>query len=231
MKRQEIHFAEVDWADLQARLILYARRRFFVVGLARDEVIRGFGDSHDDLAHDLLVRFIDPDDKTVEWQPRHGKATTLGVFKLLCAALRNDLRDRVKAKRTKDRTDALIWETRDTRQGSSLNKPYPSQLGDQGDQEDQQVTRINCKRIMDCLFADLDSDPDDDVESYALLQFDDHSNFAGYKPQRVAQELNWTVERVNTVKKKFGRRLDRLSQCLETDDHRKERRHVQKKSS
>ena len=210
MKRDELHFRGVDWAELREMLSLFARRLFIAEGLTEGGVLPSFGDDAEDLVHQLLRAFLDPDDNRLRWDSRkHGKPDTAGVFKYLCTALKHDFIDRRRPSRSRQTGDLSAVENRDLRHGSTLN-PAGLKVESGNDHDDDTVNRIHRGQILELILTDLDQRPDEDLETYVLLQFEKGEEYAGYKPQKTAEMLGWEVSRVNSTKKRFERRLHRL---------------------
>ncbi len=218
MKRDELHFRGVDWVELRELLSLVARRLFIADGFTEGGVLPGFGDDAEDLAHQLLHSFMDPDDNRLRWDGRkHGNPDTEGVFKYLCTALKHDFIDRRRSPRSKQTGDLSTVENRDLRHGSTLN-PAGIETDSANEQGDEIVIRIHRSQILELILADLDKQPDEDLETYVLLQFETGEEYAAYKPQESAEKLGWDVSRVNSTKKRFERRLQRLLSEIESAD-------------
>ena len=208
MKREENHFRDLDWGDLHRRLLLYARYLFIAGGLEGEMgVLEGFGDGANDLAMEVLRSFIDPDDGSVSWDTRLGKATTSSVFGFLKKILYRDFLDKRRSPRHKGKTN--VAEADKTNESTSA---YTSPAADAERDciESKLMDKIHRQDMLDVIQDHLALHPDDEVEEYLILQFLDRDTYAAYKPQEAAEKLDWPVSRVNNVKKKLARLLNQL---------------------
>jgi DNA-directed RNA polymerase specialized sigma24 family protein len=90
----EVELTEDDVDDLLKRLTLYACVLFAVLPEhARDVTVGGLGIGPQDLAQEVVVRFLDPDDHTVTWKASSGPPTPSRVFGYLKKVLQHDLFD------------------------------------------------------------------------------------------------------------------------------------------
>jgi DNA-directed RNA polymerase specialized sigma24 family protein len=91
--------SQVDIEKVLKRLTLHAQRLFFALaGLTSESVLRGLGVGPEDMAADTVLRFLDPQDHTVEWKKKHGEPTTAAVLTYLRSVLHNDLLDLLRSK-------------------------------------------------------------------------------------------------------------------------------------
>lgn len=128
----EISLGDVDIEAVLFRLTRHAQGLFGAfrcMGLEPLDVAYAGGDGPEDLAMNLLLRFLDPQGHSVRWSENRGRPSTDGVYALLRKALDNDFLDLKKSKRytttvyleAEDRGDdrreitleqlAIYWET------------------------------------------------------------------------------------------------------------------------
>ena len=92
----------VDLELVLLRLTRHAQALFAApraLGLEAVDVACPGGEGPEDLATELLLRFVDPQDTTVKWKEAYGPPTTEGVLALLAKALKRDYLDLKKSKR------------------------------------------------------------------------------------------------------------------------------------
>ena len=80
------------------------------------------GEGPEDLAAQLLLRFVDPQDSTVKWNQAHGHPTTEGVLALLIKALKRDYFDLKKSKRYTTTIYPEVSEREDETDGLTLGQ-------------------------------------------------------------------------------------------------------------
>ena len=94
--------SDVDLDLVLLRLTRYAQALFAAprtLGTEPVGVACPGGEGPADLATELLLRLIDPQDTTVKWKEAYGQPTTEGVLALLAKALERDYLDLKKSKR------------------------------------------------------------------------------------------------------------------------------------
>ena len=94
--------SDVDLELVLLRLTRYAQALFAAprtLGTEPVGVACQGGEGPADLATELLLRLIDPQDTTVKWKEAYGQPTTEGVLALLAKALERDYLDLKKSKR------------------------------------------------------------------------------------------------------------------------------------
>ena len=94
--------SDVDLELVLLRLTRYAQALFSApraLGTEPVDVAYPGGEGPGDLATELLLRLIDPQDTTVKWKEAYGQPTTKGVLALLAKALERDYLDLKKSKR------------------------------------------------------------------------------------------------------------------------------------
>ena len=90
----EAELTEDDVEDLLKRLTLYACVLFAVLpDQAREVTVGGLGVGPEDLAQEVVLRFLDPQDHTVTWKASSGPPTPSRVLGYLKKALQHDLFD------------------------------------------------------------------------------------------------------------------------------------------
>src|SRR5437879_239279 len=98
----EISLGDVDLEAVLFRLTRRAQGLFGAfrsLGLEPLDVAYAGGEGPEDLAMNLLVRFLDPQDHSVRWRQDAERPTTDGVCALLSKALDSDFLDLKKSKR------------------------------------------------------------------------------------------------------------------------------------
>src|SRR5438270_13283390 len=98
----EISLGDVDIEAVLLRLTRHAQGLFGAVrslGIEPVDIAHAGGEGPEDLAMDLLLKFLDPQDNTVRWHEHRGRPTTDGVYALLRTALDRDYLDLKKSKR------------------------------------------------------------------------------------------------------------------------------------
>jgi DNA-directed RNA polymerase specialized sigma24 family protein len=198
-------FRQVDWEEVRERLTLGAWRLFVarrVVG--GGPLVPGFGSGPEDLAHGLLCALLDPEDHTVHWnQATRGIATTQGVTAYLMTAMKNDFLDLRRAKRRGAQVP-LQTAKPDGTVVVTHEPPDP-----EPDAETQIMEQESQVPFLKRLEEDFEAHPDDELQMYVLLQFED-GKYAPYKPREAADELGVSVERIYLLKEKLERRVLRL---------------------
>jgi hypothetical protein len=112
----EISLGDVDVEAVLLRLTRHAQGLFGAarsLGVEPVDIAYAGGDGPEDLAMNLLLRFLDPRDDKVRWNEGLGRPTTDGVYALLRKALDHDFLDLKKSKRYRT-TVYLEKEDRDS---------------------------------------------------------------------------------------------------------------------
>jgi len=194
------HFTNVDWVDVYERVTLAALRLFAADGMVGvDHALASYGMGPEDFAAEVICRLVDERDTGVTWKPERGTPTTEGVVKYLVVVLKRDIADKLRAKRRK-RQDSMAVETGDEEPVLRIDPPDP-----EPDVERRLIQQSLRKRLED----DFVAKPDDELQLYVMLQFDDAIPVP-YPPREAAEQLGIPVERIYLLKDKLERRLHRL---------------------
>ncbi len=96
----ELSLTEVDLEEVLHRLTVYARN-LITASTCRsgEEVVLPGGDSPQDLASAILLKFLDPQDPSVAWRERLGPPTTAGLVIFLRVVLERDFLNLLRSKR------------------------------------------------------------------------------------------------------------------------------------
>lgn len=90
----EAELTEDDVEDVLKRLTLYACVLFAVLpDQAREVTVGGLGIGPEDLAQEVVLRFLDPQDHTVTWKTSSGTPTPSRLLSYLKKVLQHDLFD------------------------------------------------------------------------------------------------------------------------------------------
>lgn len=194
------HFTNVDWVDVYERVTLAALRLFAADGMVGvDHALASYGMGPEDFAAEVICRLIDERDTRVTWKPERGTPTTEGVVKFLVVVLKRDIAEKLRAKRRK-RQDSMVVETGDEEPMLRIDPP---------DREPDAERRLIQQSLLKRLEDDFVAKPDDELQLYVMLQFDD--TLPGpYTPREAAEQLGIPVERIYLLKDKLERRLHRL---------------------
>src|SRR6202050_2499004 len=98
----EISLGDVDVEAVLLRLTRHAQGLFGAVrslGVEPVDIAYAGGEGPEDLAMNLLLRFLDPRDDKVRWNEGLGRPTTDGLYAFLRKALDRDFLDLKKSKR------------------------------------------------------------------------------------------------------------------------------------
>jgi len=194
------HFTNVDWVDVYERVTLAAVRLFAADGMVgTDHALASYGIGPEDFAAEVICKLIDERDRSVTWRVERGTPTTDGVVTLLVAVLKRDIADKLRAKRRK-RQDSMVVEVPDEEPVLQVDP-----IDREPDAEARLIQRSLRKRLEDDFLAR----PDDELQLYVMLQFDDTLPVP-YPPRDAAEQLGVPVERIYNLKDKLERRLHRL---------------------
>lgn len=198
----ELDLSEVDVEDVLQRLVLFAARRFATLaGLATGGVIRGLGTGPDDLAMQTMLKFLDPEDRTVVWKTSYGRPTTEGLLRFLRKVLQNDLLD-LLAEKAHETT--VIVETLAGQQGEDATGRQSMSLDEFASAWEHQDERAIRGQQQDWLLKRFDDDPK--LQDVLTAQFDP-DGYVAHTNQQLAQLLGTTVDDIENRKKRIDRRL------------------------
>jgi DNA-directed RNA polymerase specialized sigma24 family protein len=196
----ELHFSGVDWNAVLKRVAVRTAQVFVTQGLARNVAVRPYGKSAEDYVSEAIGRLWDPNDHGVEWDERHGKATTEGVVAFLNHVIRNDIRDDLKGK--------PHHRTRTLEAPSSLDpngEAAPHEPVDERSATDEDLlAKVDRERIYMKLLEAAEERGDAEVIAYLFAQFDD-GEYLALKPQEVAQRLGTSTADINNRKRQLSR--------------------------
>jgi len=195
----EFTFGDIDVVELFERL---TRHAYTVCGCFPSPnfspVIRGYGDSPEDLAKQTITRFLDPDDATVKWPSNRGKPTKAALLGYLKETLTNDFLDRKRSKRYTTQVELPSSGT-DDESGITLDDLA-------GSWETPEAIAIRNQRY-EQLLSYLRDEPD--LQDLLRVQLSPEG-YQAYTNQERAQLLDTTVDEIENRKKRLERRLLRF---------------------
>jgi DNA-directed RNA polymerase specialized sigma24 family protein len=192
----EFSFGDIDILELFERLTRHAYMLYGCFPTANfSPVMRGYGDSPEDLAKETITKFLDPDDTTVKWPPGRGNPTKAGLLGYLKETLTNDFLDRKRSKRYKSQVELPPVET-DDETGITLDDLA-------GRWETPEAIAIRNQRY-ELLLAYVSDEPD--LHDLLTIQLNP-DGYQAYTNQEIARLLDTTVDEIENRKKRLGRRL------------------------
>jgi hypothetical protein len=199
----ELSLAQVDIETVLLRLTRYAQALFGawrVTGLEHVDVAFAGGEGPEDLAMNLIVRFLDPNDETVRWSRELGPPTTDGLYALLKKALWHDFLDLKKSKRYQTSVYADEEGTTDQPDGV-LN--FDQMLAHFETPEGALLK----KQRVDAITGEFK----DDAKAQEIVRLQlDPDGYAAFTNQELAELLDITVADVENRKKRVKNRLLRI---------------------
>jgi len=195
----EFTFGDINVVELFERL---TRHAYTVCGCFPSPnfspVIRGYGESPEDLAKETITRFLDPEDATVKWPRSRGKPTKAALLSYLKETLTNDFLDRKRSKRYKTQVELPSAGTDDengiTLDDLAVNWETPEAI----------AIRNQCYEQM---LSYLSDEPD--LRDLLTVQLNP-DGYQAYTNQERAQLLDTTVDEIENRKKRLERRLLRF---------------------
>lgn len=198
----EISLGDVDLEVVLFRLTRHAQGLFGAVralGVEPLDVAYAGGDGPEDLAMNLVLRFLDPQDTSVRWREERGRPTTDGIYALLSKALYNDFLDLKKSKRYKTTVHLETADDADDGKELTLEQLAVYLETPEGALLKQERTRL--------LIEEFSDDP----EAQEMLKLQIHPDgYSGFTNLDLAQLLNTTVADVENRKKRAQTRLLRI---------------------
>jgi uncharacterized protein YeaO (DUF488 family) len=194
-------FATVDFGEVLNRLVMYAQNlntALVCVGV-RERVMPG-GESAEDLAMSVLVKFVDPSDSSVAWSDQKGEPTTRKVLAYLQKVLQRDFWDLKKSKRYKTTNYVDSYEDGDDNNGDTLDQLAVFRETPEG--EFQKRERI------DWILKQFNAEPE--LREIVKLQLDP-GGFTAFSNQQLAQLLDTTVKDIENRKKRIKLKLTNLA--------------------
>jgi len=197
----EISLGDVDIEAVLLRLTRHAQGLFGAVrslGVEPVDIAYAGGEGPEDLAMNLLLRFLDPRDDKVRWNEGLGRPTTDGLGAFLRKALDRDFLDLKKSKRYRT-TIYLEREDRDGAQELTLE-----QLAVYLETPEGTLLKQERKKAIIEEFSD-----DPEAQEMLKLQLDDNG-YNAFSNQELAQLLDTTVADIENRKKRVKTRLLRI---------------------
>ena len=197
----ETSLGDVDVEAVLFRLTRHAQGLFGAVrsfGVEPVDIAYTGGDGPDDLAMNLLLRFLDPQDSGVHWHADRGRPTTDGVYALLRTALDRDFLDLKKSQRYRT-TVYLDKEIGDGGQELTLE-----QLAVYFETPEGALLKQERKKAIISEFSD-----DPEAQEMVKLQLDDDA-YNAFTNQELAALVDTTVADIENRKKRVKTRLLRI---------------------
>ena len=200
--------AEISLGDVDIEAVLFrlTRRAQALFGAVRSlcleplDVAYAGGDGPEDLAMNLLLRFLDPQDCTVRWREDRGRPTTESVYALLSKALERDFLDLKRSKRYK----TTVYVEREDNAGDSREITL-EQLAVYMETPEGTILKRERRQRMIEEFSD-----DPRAQEIVKLQLDP-DGYNGFTNQELAQLLDTTVSDIENRKKRVRTRLLRIN--------------------
>jgi DNA-directed RNA polymerase specialized sigma24 family protein len=197
----EISLGDVDVEAVLLRLTRHAQGLFGAVrslGVEPVDIAYAGGEGPEDLAMNLLLRFLDPRDDKVRWNEGLGRPTTDGLYAFLRKALDRDFLDLKKSKRYRT-TVYLEREDRDGAQELTLEQLAVHLETPEGTLLKQEREKAIIEEFSD----------DPEAQEMLKLQLDD-DGYNAFSNQELAQLLDTTVADIENRKKRVKTRLLRI---------------------
>lgn len=196
----EADLTEDDVEDLLKRLTLYACVLFAVLpDQAREVTVGGLGIGPEDLAQEVVLRFLDPHDHTVTWKASSGKATVPRVLGYLKRVLQHDLFDLRKRHAHK----ATVSMASHAQEDGEADGPAPSLDDFPSNTESPDTTALKRERH-EWLLRQLDSQPL--LRELLEVQLDPEG-WSAHTNVELADLLGTSVSEIENRKKRLMRRL------------------------
>ena len=193
--------SDVDLELVLLRLTRYAQALFSApraLGTEPVDVAYPGGEGPEDLATELLLRLIDPQDTTVKWKEAYGQPTTKGVLALLAKALERDYLDLKKSKRY---TTTIYVESAALRDGDEETTLKLDQLAVFFETpEGRSLKEERVRRLIE----DFSEDPT--AQEILTLQLSP-DGYNAFTNQELAEVLSTTVSDIENRKKRVKNRL------------------------
>ena len=197
----EISLGDVDVEAVLYRLTRHAQGLFGAVrclGVEHVDIAVAGGDGPEDLAMNLLMKFLDPQDRTVRWHEDRGRPTTDAVYALLRSALDRDFLDLKKSKRY--RTTVYL----DKEGGEDGPELTLEQLAVYLETPDGALLKQEREKAVIEEFSD-----DPPAQEILKLQLDDNG-YNAFTNQELAALLDISVDEIENRKKRVKTRLLRI---------------------
>jgi DNA-directed RNA polymerase specialized sigma24 family protein len=197
----EISLGDVDVEAVLLRLTRHAQGLFGAVrslGVEPVDIACAGGEGPEDLAMNLLLRFLDPRDDKVRWNEGLGRPTTDGLYAFLRKALDRDFLDLKKSKRYRT---TVYLETEDGDGGRELTLEQLAVY-----LETPEGTLLKQERRK-AIIEEFSDDPE--AQEMLKLQLDE-DGYNAFSNQELAQILDTTVADIENRKKRVKTRLLRI---------------------
>ena len=198
----EISLGDVDLEAVLFRLTRHAQGLFGAfrsLGVEPVDLACPGGEGPEDLAMNLLLRFVDPQDQSVRWREDWGRATTDGVYALLRKALDRDFFDLKKSKRYRTTVYLQAEDGAEGGQEVTLEQLAVYLETPEGALLRQERTRL--------LIEEFSDDPAAQV--LVKLQLDPEG-YSAFTNQELGVLLDTTVADIENRKKRVKTRLLRI---------------------
>lgn len=199
---KEYSFAGIDdFGEVLSRLVMHAQNlnSGLVCAGARERVLRS-GESAEDLAMSVLLKFLDPLDTSVAWSEQKGEPTKDKVVAYLKKVLERDLFDLKKSKRYTTTIYMGSYQADDGEDGLTLDQLAINYCTPEAEALKQE--RISW------LLEQFDEGPE--LKEIVKLLFDP-AGYAAFTNQQLAQLLDATVKEIENRKKRIKLRLTKLA--------------------
>lgn len=197
----EISLGDVDVEAVLYRLTRHAQSLFGAVrclGVEHVDIAVAGGDGPEDLAMNLLLKFLDPQDRTARWHEDRGRPTTDGVYALLRTALDRDFLDLKKSKRYR----TTVYLNKDS--GEDSPELTLEQLAVYLETPDGSLLK---KERKEAIIEEFSDDPP--AQEMLKLQLDD-DGYNAFTNQELAALLETTADEIENRKKRVKTRLLRI---------------------
>jgi DNA-directed RNA polymerase specialized sigma24 family protein len=198
----EYSFAGVDdFGEVLNRLVIHARNlnAGLVCSGVRERVLAG-GESAEDLAMAVLLKFLDPLEPSVSWSAQKGEPTKDGVVAYLKRVLERDLFDLKKSKRYTTTIYLDSYEPEDDEAGMTLDQVAVTYYGPEAE-------TLRQERIA-WLLKQFDAEPE--LNEIVKLLFDP-AGYTAFSNQQLAQLLDTSVREIENRKKRIKLSLSKLA--------------------
>ena len=197
----EISLGDVDVEAVLFRLTRHAQGLFGAtrtLGAEPVDVAYAGGDGPEDLALNLLLKFLDPQDRTVRWKSEYGRPTTDSLYALLRTALGRDFLDLKKSHRYRT---TVYLKTEGSDSGPQLTL---EQLAVYLETPEGVLLKKERNKAIIGEFSD-------DLEAKEILELQlDQDGYNAFTNQELAELLDTTVDDIENRKKRVKTRLLRI---------------------
>jgi len=190
-----------DFGEVLNRLVMHAQNlnAALVCAGARERVLSG-GESAEDLAMSVLLKFMDPEDASVAWSDQKGEPTKDKVVAYLKKVLERDLFDLKKSKRYTTTVYVDSYEADDGEDALTLDQLAITYYTPEAE-------ALKQERIA-WLLKQFDTEPE--LREIVKLLFDP-AGYAAFSNQQLAQLLDTSVKEIENRKKRIKLKLTKLA--------------------